>query len=108
MGKDPDTYAFKPDDISVQFEKHGFDVILGKQTRIGVEIKPTLGDDYPAVLRQVTKAGIVRDCDVVNYRAVAYDVFNRGAIDYQSIKKMFASNKVALIGVNDLRLEGTV
>lgn len=46
---------------STTFETEGYDVVIevnaGLQVwRIGVECKPSLGDDYPAVLRQIKSA----------------------------------------------------
>ena len=64
--------------VSVSFEVGGFDVVIGSNApepkdlkavwrgaAYSFEIKPTVGDDYPAVLRQIKAAQNARKTDFV-------------------------------------------
>jgi hypothetical protein len=64
---------------SVQFEVGGWDVVLRRalgETRpsIAIELKPSLGDDYPAVLRKMrARAGAARAEHIIAGRGGHYD-----------------------------------
>jgi hypothetical protein len=47
-GRRPDNFR-----LNAQFEVQGWDVCLEGTVHCCIELKPTLGDDYPAVLRQM-------------------------------------------------------
>jgi hypothetical protein len=65
----------EPDASGLTFESYGFDVCLGETSArylvglpdyvpaVYVECKPTVGDDYPAILRQIKAAGPRYTCD---------------------------------------------
>lgn len=48
--------------LGVVFESMGFDAVItyGTSDRVGVEVKVSIGDDYPAVIRQVKKGDVNR------------------------------------------------
>ena len=76
-------------------EEHDLDetLVLGN---IGVEIKPSIGDDFPTVLRQMERLG-VRTCLAEHYTG-------RGASE-PIVKKMFEANGYDLIFVREIDAE---
>lgn len=64
-------------EISVHFENEGFDVHLDGPCECHVEIKPSIGDDYPAVLRQIKRARTSSRQLTHSYRPVFESVFVR-------------------------------
>jgi hypothetical protein len=72
---------------------------LGRVERsIGVELKPTVGDDYPTVLRQILKR---RGMHVNEYVLIA-DVFNGKGATLEQVRKMFSESGVTLILFSEL------
>lgn len=52
----------------VGFEKAGTDVLISThEYAVCVEIKPTVGDDYPAILRQIKRLGRTAKIDYTEY-----------------------------------------
>jgi hypothetical protein len=99
----------------VLFEKKGIDVFIDywldltglfeekhelcnriKEGSLGIEIKPSLGDDFPTVLRQMERLG-VRTCLAEHYTG-------RGASE-PIVKKMFEANGYDLIFVREVEAE---
>lgn len=72
--------------------------------RIGLELKPSIGDDYPAVLRQVT----TRTKNSAQYSRLALNevvvVYNRytGSVLIDTVVKMFKASGVRLISHSDV------
>jgi hypothetical protein len=93
---------------NINFEQCGFDVLLAFNTPchrpnnsrdFAIELKPSMGDDYPAVMRQIKKAadrfGSVRKvCVIGKYVGV-------GAT-YQQVKEMFKISDIELITVSEI------
>lgn len=77
--------------------------------RLHVELKPTIGDDFPAVLRQVSQR---RDRDVAGgdwgwgYRAVVVtDRLVPTSVTADQVRQMFTSRTVELLLTSDLHLK---
>lgn len=69
---------------------------------VHVECKPDLGDDFPAVLRQVTK---YRPRDDAHGKMVRVVVVRRHAFEsvtFEQVKEMFASSGIRLVRESDL------
>lgn len=94
---------------AVQFEVGGVDIIIqwggslpDDQTfqeyspKIAVELKPTVGDDYPSVMRQMKRLGC-RVCVVGTYTG-------RGVSEVQ-LRQMFEANGQTLIFVQEIEEE---
>lgn len=99
----------------LQFECKGFDVVFvcnrgqysiewrdGKQSKgrictqtFGVELKPSLGDDYPAVLRQIKR------CEFAYVRILVYEQFC-ASVEIALVKKIFAQDKIFVFSLNDI------
>jgi len=80
---------------SVEFEKWNWDVVIeGNFGTLLIELKVTMSDDYPAVLRQITK----RDFSKSGYQPVCLirEYTGVGAT-YEQVKQIFASRKVTLL-----------
>lgn len=95
---------------SIQFEHHGWDVCIcyqysketgGELDRYGsvcFEIKPCLGDDFPAVLRQMKKnsnrySGTFSVCII--------DEFSASGATYEQVQQMFRASKFSLLKFSD-------
>jgi uncharacterized protein (DUF3820 family) len=61
--------TFSPSNISRQFEEHGIDVTLsiGGMYIFRIEVKPTVSDDFPVVLRQMKVSRTRLDFDRTRY-----------------------------------------
>lgn len=57
-----------------------------KMNKIAVEIKPTLGDNYPAILRQMKMAKTHPD-----FQCLVYESFNATNVTLDQIKEIFSS-----------------
>lgn len=63
---------------------------------VGVELKPTLGDDYPSVLRQVKRHGAVA-C-----KTVVIEHFNSCAVSFEDVQEMFACDNIKLLTLGQI------
>lgn len=105
---------------AISFEWYGFDVLVcssivcgdcfsvSSEKNVAVEIKPTMGDEYPAVLRQIKTA-----CSVVNSRragsysrvtelALVVGDFRSSVISLQQAKDYFITSGVKLVTIKDI------
>jgi hypothetical protein len=65
-----------------------------------IECKPALGDDFPAVLRQV-KAYDYRDDGLVYVRrCVAVQRYSFERVQYEDVARMFAASGIHLLPVS--------
>lgn len=94
---------------SVRFEQFGVDVAI--KTKCGklmlIEVKPTIGDDYPDVLRQVLKKRELLFPKDPKKRPIFYiertrfyvytENFRSDAINLEQAKKFFGTGQVRLI-----------
>jgi hypothetical protein len=71
-----------------------------KDSRVCVELKPDLGDDYPAVLRQV--AGYPFDGWVAR-RCVIARRHDFQHVTWDQVRQIFASSKITLLAESELR-----
>jgi hypothetical protein len=97
------------------FEQDGWDVIIQadddycKQdciaykdcninfNKIAIEIKPLIGDDYPAILRQMKIARIHPD-----FQCLVYDKFNAIGATIDQIKNIFASSGFLVFSFDEI------
>lgn len=95
---------------AAHFERHGIDVVIlwnlthapdktSSNYLVGIEIKPSLGDDYPAVMRQIERtmrplAGQRRCCLIDSYAG--------RTVPYQQLREMFAANGVILVTLREV------
>ncbi len=87
----------------VKFEQKGVDVVLTwqiklpeygpLQDRLLVELKPSLGDDYPSVLRQMQRLG----CDVL-----VLDQYTGRGVSEPQLRQMFEANGLSLVFVQEI------
>lgn len=103
--------ALPSDDFTLQcsaaFEQAGVDVTLSWDWRVGdnvvrepiqtkIELKPTMGDDYPSIMRQMQRLGATV-CIVGQYTG-------RGASEPQ-LRDMFAANGYTIVFVQEIEEE---
>lgn len=91
--------------IKTIFEEYGWDVIIQsndsecksdclayndcdiKEDKIAIEIKPCVGDDYPAILRQMKMTQIHPE-----FQCLVYEKFNADGATLDQFKSVFASS----------------
>jgi len=76
-----------------------------RKLRIFLELKPTLGDDYPNVLRQVLR--YPREGCSSERRCVLVRSFSSAAVSWNQVQQIFASQGIALKQVSDLNSESS-
>jgi hypothetical protein len=89
----------------VEFEVEGWDVVLaGLCGRIALELKPIMGDDYPAILRTM------KNRTTYGYRrALVVDQFDAEAATIDDVKWLFAQSNIevrTLAEIRDAMAEG--
>lgn len=77
-----------------------------KSHDIGIELKPTIGDDYPAVIRQVQS--MQRRIAGLTYgnrakAAVVFREFNAEGVTLDEARQMFGHSNIALIALADIQ-----
>jgi hypothetical protein len=73
---------------------------LESQLMIGIECKPTLGDDYPAVLRQIKNHG--DQFTRVSHRVLLVEQVIASGATADEIKRFFAASNVYLVMVSSV------
>lgn len=81
---------------TVYVEREGWDVFAEWQEDIGsvgcgIELKPSIGDDYPSVLRQINKYPSPR------LKMCVYQKYN-GCVPIATVKQMFVASGIHLCG----------
>lgn len=66
---------------------------------ITAELKPTIGDDYPAILREMTHKG----CNLL-----IYENFQSEAIDENLLKKFFRTRKIKILSTKNLQTKNLI
>lgn len=90
-----------------RFEVRGWDVVLDaslsmprweirRDTQIYIEIKPSLGDDFPAVLRQM-KANKIEVYDHSQIYLLMIDQFTAEGAKIEQVQQMFATENFGLV-----------
>lgn len=75
---------------------------------IHLELKPTLGEDFPAVLRQVTTRHMVysySNCKVRCLRCVLIDRFVANSVSFEEVYLMFLMSGINLIKSSDVVIQ---
>lgn len=86
----------------VVFEQQGIDAVISFKNimywdrTFKVEIKPSMGDDYPTVLRQVQRLG----CSIL----VVGEYTGRAVLE-PLVRQMFAASMIVMISVRDIEAE---
>lgn len=100
---EPDTFK-----IHVTFECSGWDVqikILNTSRSVFVELKPSIADDFPSVLRQCKRRMPSRWIEQINchdlFTVVTYSI-DSSVVDGNEIREMFASSKIHLILMSEI------
>jgi uncharacterized protein (DUF3820 family) len=57
--------------------------------RVGVELKPSVGDDYPNIIRQVRNRSLMGNGLGLDARAVIYDDFTSSGVTEKQVEEMF-------------------
>ena len=100
--------------IEHEFEEQGWDVIIRsisynchdcivyknctvQQNLIGVEIKPSIGDDYPSILREMKNNSIHPD-----YQCLVYDKFEVTNVTLEQVKNIFSASKIKVFSIDDI------
>lgn len=120
-GPRPDTtLEFLHLSCDMEFEVNGWDVILkpvdtvlvdGNPKRLGhintpkfIELKPSIGEDFPAILRQVKQrlAGL-RKLDAFQVCVIIRE-FTAESVSLENVKKMFALSRIQLLMLSEIPL----
>lgn len=86
----------------VVFEQKGIDAVISFKnimywdTTFKVEIKPSMGDDYPTVMRQVQRLG----CSIL-----VVGEYTGRAVPEPLVRQMFAASGIVMISVRDIEAE---
>jgi hypothetical protein len=78
------------------------ELVGGGGVRLGLELKPTMGDDYPAVLRQVQGYLRRRGMLKIDKAAVVVGEFRSAAVPWSVVRKQFWESKILLIKESEL------
>lgn len=104
-------------DVKADFEVGGWDVYiralagaaalplghgLCDEKSVYVEIKPSLGDDYPAVLRQMKANRGSGDC-----RVLAFDQFAAVGATLAQVKAIFAASGITVLSFEDISADAS-
>lgn len=101
---------------STRFEEDGFDVFIvyyvlsedckfKHKEELYVELKPSIGDDYPSVLRQI------KSSRMINYRdgfkrelpcCLIYDAFSADGVSEATMRSMFKSSNIPAFSISDI------
>lgn len=92
-----------------EFEQRGVDVVISghfvlssdepyqrADSILSVEIKPTMGDDYPTVMRQMQRLGA---------GALLLGQYTGTAVPLPSLREMFAANRQRMVTIQDVECE---
>ena len=81
----------------VEFEKRGWDVIIwcGRFSKLFVELKPEIGDDYPAILRQIKNRREVSN----KYQGsvLVYKSYTGSTVDENEFRRIMILSGVSMV-----------
>jgi hypothetical protein len=100
----PGDEALGPD-ITVEFEVGGWDVAITAKThwdsrRVFIELKPSLGDDFPAVLRQMKTNARGGHGD--SSKVLAFDKFAATGATGDQVRAIFAASGFAMLSLYEI------
>jgi len=98
-----------PLSIKTEFEVNGWDVVISPKVETHfrheeefflIEVKPSLGDDYPATLRQIK----ARRLPPYSSRTIApvFDQFNAAGASLDQVRAIFAVSGFAVLSLADI------
>lgn len=107
------------EEVNVKFEKDGFDVFVESKCLFEtdakeqgymwldhyIELKPTIGDDYPTIMRQMSanKNGILSKSHGVSLRTyLIYDGFSGNGITENEMRKMFQKSGIQVASIFEI------
>ena len=68
-----------------------------------VEVKPILGDDYPAILRQMKKHGqATTHGNKINYRVLVFDQFTATGATLEQVKEIFFASRFYVVSFAEI------
>jgi hypothetical protein len=98
---------------SAEFEMHGLDLMIRYSVtmerlewsvyrgELGVECKPSVGDDYPAILRQIGAASRHYDCTLILF--IGQDGYVGTGATFKQVKTIFKSRNIDIVLQEELR-----
>lgn len=94
-------------ELEAEFEKWGFDVVLFFKSQRDpicfVEIKPSIGDDFPVVLRQVQKLKRRGNAFIDVPVVLLLGEYVGSGVTYEQVVQMFGRSHVRVVLVQDIR-----
>jgi hypothetical protein len=83
-------------DVSISWSLHSAGGSWGHKGPAGIEIKPTMGDDFPSVMRQMSRLGC---------RILVVGEYTGRAVSEPQLRQMFAANNQTLLFIRDIEAE---
>lgn len=87
-------------DVVVTVYKYDVAPEIAAELEIAVECKPSLGDDYPAVLREIQRK--VPDRNAAAVVLVGDGGYTGVGATFDQVRKMFGSQNVVIVGVDEV------
>lgn len=112
---DIDYYEDRPlFELISEFEQDGWDVLIRykcsfcadclafkycsiNQNQIGIEIKPSIGDDYPSILRQMKTNSTHPD-----FQCLVFDTFCTTSVSLEQVKGIFSASNIKLFSFTEI------
>ena len=86
-------------DFSVDFEVQGWDVVIMYAGSVALELKPAVGDDYPAILRTMKS----RRAEKGWWRALIVDRFEAKGASLDDVKWVFGQSGIEVRTLAEIR-----
>jgi hypothetical protein len=74
-----------------------------RELTLGVELKPTLGDDYPTVIRQIQQHGSTNSYSYVHHRVAIVGRYTGEGASFPQVRKIFAAANILLVLLEEVR-----
>jgi len=91
--------------LRVEIEPIGFDVRVsdGRSSSVYIECKPTIGEDFPVILRKI-KTNIIRVDDYHCGRiALVFDQFTCKSATISQIENAFRTSRISMLPISEVR-----
>lgn len=92
-------HSEKPFRCQVQIEPRGFDVLIHFGPSLFIECKPTIGEDFPAIIRKVN----ANRQEHHGYFVVVFDQFTVRSVSFDAVKSAFLSSEIGLVSIDEIR-----